>query len=66
VVDRAVPDVADRADVARGQPAHRGQPAELHREIDVAFGRDGAWGTWTGRWTAEEGRHAIVMRDYLT
>ncbi|MEO6713669.1 MAG: acyl-ACP desaturase [Mycobacteriales bacterium] len=37
-----------------------------HREIDVAFGREGAWGTWTGRWTAEEGRHAIVMRDYLT
>jgi acyl-[acyl-carrier-protein] desaturase len=37
-----------------------------HREIDVAFGREGAWGTWTGRWTAEEGRHAIVIRDYLT
>lgn len=37
-----------------------------HREIDVAFGREGAWATWTGRWTAEEGRHAIVMRDYLT
>ena len=36
-----------------------------HREIDTAFGRDGAWGTWTGQWTAEEGRHAFAMRDYL-
>lgn len=36
-----------------------------HREIDAAFGPDGAWGTWTGQWTAEEGRHAMVMRDYL-
>ncbi|MEX5710691.1 acyl-ACP desaturase [Parafrankia sp. FMc6] len=36
-----------------------------HREIAVAFGRDGAWGTWVGRWTAEEGRHAMAMRDYL-
>ena len=30
------------------------------------FGRgDGAWINWVGRWTAEEGRHAIVIRDYL-
>lgn len=36
-----------------------------HREIVEGFGRDGAWGTWVHRWTAEEGRHAIVMRDYL-
>jgi acyl-[acyl-carrier-protein] desaturase len=36
-----------------------------HYEIAVAFGRDGAWGTWVHRWTAEEGRHALVMRDYL-
>jgi acyl-[acyl-carrier protein] desaturase len=36
-----------------------------HREILGAFGRDGAWGTWAHRWTAEEGRHAIVIRDYL-
>jgi acyl-[acyl-carrier-protein] desaturase len=27
---------------------------------------DGAWMNWIGRWTAEEGRHAIVIRDYLT
>jgi len=36
-----------------------------HREIATRFGRDGAWGTWVGRWTAEENRHGIVMRDYL-
>ena len=36
-----------------------------HREISYAFGRDGAWGTWAHRWTAEEGRHSIVIRDYL-
>jgi acyl-[acyl-carrier-protein] desaturase len=36
------------------------------RTIDRMFGRDSAWGTWSGRWTAEEGRHSIVIRDYLT
>jgi acyl-[acyl-carrier-protein] desaturase len=36
-----------------------------HREIATRFGRDGAWGEWVGRWTAEEGRHAIAIRDYL-
>jgi acyl-[acyl-carrier-protein] desaturase len=36
-----------------------------HREIATRFGRDDAWGQWVGRWTAEEGRHAIAMRDYL-
>ena len=30
------------------------------------FSPDGAWGEWVRRWTAEEGRHAIVIRDYLT
>jgi acyl-[acyl-carrier-protein] desaturase len=29
------------------------------------MGRDGAWGNWIERWTAEEARHAIVIRDYL-
>jgi len=33
--------------------------------LDTLFGRDGAWGCWTRRWTAEEGRHSIVLRDYL-
>jgi acyl-[acyl-carrier-protein] desaturase len=36
-----------------------------HHEIATAFGRDGAWGTWVHRWTAEEGRHACCIRDYL-
>jgi acyl-[acyl-carrier-protein] desaturase len=36
-----------------------------HREIATRFGRDGAWGTWVGRWTAEEGRHGVALRDYL-
>ncbi|MGH3912204.1 MAG: acyl-ACP desaturase [Pseudonocardiaceae bacterium] len=36
-----------------------------HREIQRTFGRDGAWGTWVHRWTAEEGRHAYCIRDYL-
>jgi acyl-[acyl-carrier-protein] desaturase len=36
-----------------------------HRDIYESFGTDGAWGTWIGRWTAEEGRHGIAIRDYL-
>jgi acyl-[acyl-carrier-protein] desaturase len=36
-----------------------------HRVIAVQFGLDGAWGTWVHRWTAEEGRHGIAIRDYL-
>ena len=36
-----------------------------HREISDRFSRDGAWGEWVGRWTAEEGRHGVAMRDYL-
>jgi acyl-[acyl-carrier-protein] desaturase len=36
-----------------------------HREIATRFSRDGAWGQWVGRWTAEEGRHGIALRDYL-
>jgi acyl-[acyl-carrier-protein] desaturase len=36
-----------------------------HREIEHTFGRNGAWGTWVNRWTAEEGRHAFCIRDYL-
>ena len=36
------------------------------RDIERMFGRDGAWGVWVKRWTAEEGRHATAIRDYLT
>jgi len=36
------------------------------RTIERMFGADSAWGVWARRWTAEEGRHSIVIRDYLT
>jgi acyl-[acyl-carrier-protein] desaturase len=37
-----------------------------HREVYRMFGQtDSAWRNWVHRWTAEEGRHAIVLRDYL-
>jgi acyl-[acyl-carrier-protein] desaturase len=36
------------------------------RTISAVFGRESAWGAWVHRWTAEEGRHAIVIRDYLS
>lgn len=36
-----------------------------HTEISLSMGRDGAWGNWIERWTAEEARHSIVIRDYL-
>ena len=35
-------------------------------DLERMFGPDEAWGTWGRRWTAEEGRHSIVIRDYLT
>ena len=36
-----------------------------YRTISAKFGNDDVWGEWNRRWTAEEGRHAIVIRDYL-
>ncbi|MEY2434601.1 MAG: acyl-[acyl-carrier-protein] desaturase [Acidimicrobiaceae bacterium] len=36
------------------------------RTIESMFGADSIWGQWVRRWTAEEGRHSIVIRDYLT
>ena len=36
-----------------------------HRYIGENLSVDGAWGTWVGRWTAEENRHSIAIRDYL-
>ena len=35
------------------------------RDIERTFGRDGAWGEWVRRWTAEEGRHGLVINGYL-
>ena len=37
-----------------------------HLALWNSFGQEGAWGEWVRLWTAEEGRHAIVLRDYLT
>lgn len=39
-------------------------PHYFHAIAEV-FGAESAWGEWTRRWTAEEQRHAIVMRDWL-
>ncbi len=36
-----------------------------HYAIASGFGEDSAISRWTRRWTAEEGQHAIVIRDYL-
>ena len=41
-----------------------GLPFYLAGLLD-SFGEDHPWGAWVRRWTAEEGRHAIVIRDYL-
>ena len=35
------------------------------RTVESIFGPDGAWGTWVRRWTAEEGRHSMVIYGYL-
>lgn len=35
-----------------------------HHEIATKFSRDGAWGTWVHRWTAEENRHSVAMREF--
>ena len=37
-----------------------------HLAIWETFGGEGPWGEWTRRWTAEEGRHSIAIRDFLT
>jgi acyl-[acyl-carrier-protein] desaturase len=36
------------------------------RDLERMFGTQGSWSAWARWWTAEEGRHAIVLRDYLT
>lgn len=35
-----------------------------HRELAQRL-KSGPWWRWVGRWTAEENRHAIVIRDFL-
>jgi acyl-[acyl-carrier-protein] desaturase len=33
--------------------------------INRMFGRNDIWATWSHRWTAEEARHSIAIRDFL-
>lgn len=35
-------------------------------DLKTMFGTEGVWGKWNKRWTSEEGRHSIVIRDCLT
>ena len=37
-----------------------------HGAIRGVMGYSDVWRTWLDRWTAEEGRHGIALRDYLT
>jgi acyl-[acyl-carrier-protein] desaturase len=37
-----------------------------YHAISLAFGDEGAMGEWSRRWAAEEQRHAIVIRDWIT
>jgi acyl-[acyl-carrier-protein] desaturase len=62
--DSAIPDVARTALVVN--LLTEDNLPSYHHEIATLFGRDGAWGTWVHRWTAEEGRHGTAIRDYLT
>ncbi len=63
------PDDAKMSDVARSSLIvnllTEDNLPSYHHEIAILFGRDAAWGDWVHRWTAEEGRHGIAIRDYL-
>ncbi|MGH3470595.1 MAG: acyl-ACP desaturase [Nocardioidaceae bacterium] len=61
--DAPVPDVA-RSALVVNLLTEDNLPS-YHHEIAIIFGREAAWGQWVHRWTAEEGRHAIAMRDYM-
>ncbi len=62
--DSTIPDVARTALIVN--LLTEDNLPSYHHEIATLFGRDGAWGTWVHRWTAEEGRHGVAIRDYLT
>jgi acyl-[acyl-carrier-protein] desaturase len=62
--DSKIPDVA-RTSLIVNLLTEDNLPS-YHLEIAESLGRDGAWGTWVHRWTAEEDRHAIAIRDYLS
>ncbi len=62
--DSTIPDVARTALIVN--LLTEDNLPSYHFEIARLFGRDGAWGTWVHRWTAEEGRHGVAIRDYLS
>ncbi|MDZ5444502.1 acyl-ACP desaturase [Micromonospora sp. 4G57] len=62
--DSTIPDVARTALIVN--LLTEDNLPSYHHEIATLFGRDGAWGNWVHRWTAEEGRHGTAIRDYLT
>ena len=35
------------------------------RTVEGTLGKDGPWGEWVRRWTAEEGRHSMAIYGYL-
>jgi acyl-[acyl-carrier-protein] desaturase len=37
-----------------------------YQTIDRMFGNKGPWREWSHRWTAEEARHSIALRDFMT
>ena len=63
------PDQAKLSDVARVAMVQNLLTEDnlqaYHREIAMNFSMDSAWGYWVNRWTAEENRHGISIRDYL-
>lgn len=67
------PFVADAADLAPGAGSalfvnlltEDNLPHYFHA-IAQAFGRASALGEWSRRWAAEEQRHGIVLRDWIT
>ncbi|MER7333731.1 MULTISPECIES: acyl-ACP desaturase [unclassified Micromonospora] len=62
--DSTIPDVARTALIVN--LLTEDNLPSYHHQIATLFGRDGAWGTWVHRWTAEEARHGTAIRDYLT
>ncbi|MFG2009349.1 acyl-ACP desaturase [Micromonospora sp. NPDC048868] len=62
--DSTIPDVARTALIVN--LLTEDNLPSYHHQIATLFGRDGAWGTWVHRWTAEEGRHGTAIRDYLS
>jgi len=35
------------------------------RDVEAMTGRYGIWERWAHKWTSEEGRHSIILRDYV-